>query len=147
MTRTEDREGDATGRESPTCCYSRFSAFFISLKSVWGPTASFSPFFSPFFLIQPSPFNIPHPSLLCMQRGKNADSTVIIQLDLLMGTVQAVLNSLPTKDKEILSMLIVSSLILIYQCDMQGCWQFTEEEGDALIHLNSGLPVTLFPDV
>lgn len=80
--------------------------------------------------------------------GKNADSTVIIQLDLLMGTVQAVLNSLPTKDKEILSRIaqIVSSYILIYQCYMQGCWQFTEQEGDALIHLNSGLPVTSFPD-
>lgn len=35
MTRTEDREGDATGRESPTCCYSYFSAFFSSPSSLF----------------------------------------------------------------------------------------------------------------
>lgn len=58
------------------------AAVILALRFV--RTASFFSTIS--FWIQPTSFNIPHPSLLCMQRGgKNADSTVITQLELLMA--------------------------------------------------------------
>lgn len=46
------------------------------------------------FLIQPTPLTAPHPSLL--GEAKNADSTVIVQLELLMGAILVVITSLPT---------------------------------------------------
>lgn len=71
----------------------------VCLKN-WLPVCLiFSILFS-IFLIQPTLFNTPHPSLLHTRRGKNADFAVIIQLELLMGAILAVLNSLPTRETE-----------------------------------------------
>lgn len=90
---------DEGGEEGPVSVM-----LFFFLSAPFCPSASFSPFFSPFsfffFFSDPAhPSDIPHP-LHAAGRKRNADSTVITQLELLMKATPAVLNSLLTRETD-----------------------------------------------
>lgn len=89
---------DGTGRESPSCCY---SCFLLCSALFGGPTARLPHFLHTFLHFSDSAHPFQHPTSFSPlhAEGKNADSTVIIQLELLMA-IRAVLNSLPTRETD-----------------------------------------------
>lgn len=92
-------------RESPSCCYSCFllcSALPCSARLFGGVTARLPHFLHSFLHFSDSAHPFQHPTSFSPlhAEGKNADSPVIIQLELLTGAILAVLNSLPTIEKD-----------------------------------------------
>lgn len=111
--------GDGAARESPSCCYSCFllcSALPRSACLFGGLTARLPHFLHSFLHFSDSahPFQHPTSSSPPHAEGKNADSTVIIQLELLTGAILAVLNSLPTRETDLEYSLSTERLFTLY---------------------------------